>query len=54
MDGDEIQSVNYTSLIGLLIHEIQQLKQNQIQPDVIPNLNKRIKELEDRLLVLEK
>ena len=53
-DGDEIQSVNYTSLIGLLIHEIQQLKQNQIQPDVIPNLNKRIKELEDRLLVLEK
>jgi hypothetical protein len=25
-DGDEIQTVNYTGLIGLLIHEIQQLK----------------------------
>ena len=25
-DGEDIQSVNYISLIGLLVHEIQQLK----------------------------
>jgi len=47
-DGDEIQSVNYTSLIGLLIHEIQQLKQ-----ETIPKLNQTIKLLEDRVQILE-
>ena len=53
-DGEETQSVNYTSLIGLLIHEIKVLKQNQIQPDVIPNLQKHIQNLEERLRLLEK
>jgi hypothetical protein len=33
-DGDEIQTVNYNGLIGLLVHEIQQLKKN-----IIPKLN---------------
>jgi hypothetical protein len=47
-DGDEIQSVNYTSLISLLIHEIQQLKQ-----ETIPKLNQTIKLLEDRVQILE-
>jgi hypothetical protein len=27
-DGDAIQTVNYTGLIGLLVHELQQLKKN--------------------------
>jgi cytoskeletal protein CcmA (bactofilin family) len=53
-DGETTQSVNYTSLIGLLIHEIKVLKQNQIQPDVIPNLQKHIQNLEERLRLLEK
>jgi hypothetical protein len=53
-DGEQTQSVNYTSLIGLLIHEIKVLKQNQIQPDVIPNLQKHIQHLEERLRLLEK
>jgi predicted acyltransferase (DUF342 family) len=53
-DGDDNQSVNYTSLIGLLIHEIKVLKHNQIQPDVIPNLQKHIQNLEERLRLLEK
>jgi hypothetical protein len=47
-DGDTIQSVNYTSLISLLIHEIQQLKQ-----ETIPKLNQTIKSLEDRIQMLE-
>jgi hypothetical protein len=33
-DGDEIQTVNYNGLIGLLVHELQQLKKN-----IIPKLN---------------
>jgi len=47
-DGETTQSVNYTSLIGLLIHEIQQLKQ-----ETIPKLNQTIKILEDRVQILE-
>jgi hypothetical protein len=31
-DGDAIQTVNYTGIIGLLVHELQQLKKN-----VVPN-----------------
>jgi hypothetical protein len=35
-DGDAIQTVNYTGLIGLLVHELQQLKKNVIpQTDLI-------------------
>ena len=35
-DGDEIQTVNYTGIIGLLVHELQQLKKNVIpQTDLI-------------------
>ncbi len=35
-DGDSIQTVNYTGLIGLLVHELQQLKKNVIpQTDLI-------------------
>ena len=35
-DGDAIQTVNYTGLIGLLVHELQQLKKNAIpQNDLI-------------------
>jgi hypothetical protein len=33
-DGDEIQTVNYNGLIGLLVHELQQLKKN-----IMPKLN---------------
>jgi hypothetical protein len=29
-DGDAIQTVNYTGLIGLLVHELQQLKKNVV------------------------
>jgi hypothetical protein len=47
-DGETTQSVNYTSLISLLIHEIQQLKQ-----ETIPKLNQTIKILEDRVQMLE-
>jgi len=47
-DGDAIQSVNYTGLIGILIHEIQQLKQ-----ETIPKLNQTIKLLEERVQMLE-
>ena len=35
-DGDSIQTVNYTGIIGLLVHELQQLKKNMIpQTDLI-------------------
>jgi hypothetical protein len=35
-DGDAIQTVNYTGLIGLLVHELQQLKKTVIpQTDLI-------------------
>jgi hypothetical protein len=35
-DGDAIQTVNYTGIIGLLVHELQQLKKNVIpQTDLI-------------------
>jgi hypothetical protein len=35
-DGDAIQTVNYTGLIGLLVHELQQLKKNVMpQTDLI-------------------
>jgi hypothetical protein len=35
-DGDAIQTVNYTGLIGLLVHELQQLKKNVVpQTDLI-------------------
>jgi hypothetical protein len=42
-DGPELQSVNYTGIIGLLTNEIQELKKQNIV------LNEKIKNIEDRL-----
>ena len=47
-DGSKMQSINYTGLIGILVHELQQLKTK-----VIPTLTTTIKTLEDRIHILE-
>jgi hypothetical protein len=47
-DGSKMQSINYTGLIGILVHELQQLKNK-----VIPTLTTTIKTLEDRIHILE-
>jgi hypothetical protein len=47
-DGETNQSVNYNGLIGLLIHEIQQLKQK-----TIPELKQTITTLENHTTILD-
>ena len=42
-DGPELQSVNYTGIIGLLTNEIQELKKQNVL------FNEKIKNIEDRL-----
>ena len=46
-DGEELQSVNYTGFIGLLINEIQQLKKQHI------DMSARFVELENKNTELE-
>ena len=53
-DGDDIQSINYNGIIGILIHEIKQLKEKKEEKEhTIEYLRIKVEDLELRLQVLE-